>query len=321
MTNRQSADNHDIRFQVSDKLPHTDDMLLIDGTAYKDGENVRLPLTVPGQGIFTSPAGVLSPPAMVEMLAQLCGAQHSFDEKLGPGRLCGYLVGIDNVAFEEPVLAGESLHLAAWKVLEMDEIKRVKGEILREAPGGKRVGQVELTLFKAEQWMELPEIAASCDRPGNAQLVEKYRQWAVNGDAAAKGIIKSLFHLDITPGESVQASLCFEQDFVGFSGHFPDHPVLPAVMAIYTGWMLADMCADQRFDLHAIKRARFTGPIYPNDRVDVTLKAVKKAAPRAGATAVPGDGVQDWYSAVFTSRGNTAAKFSIGVNPAAGNRD
>ena len=69
--NPHATEGKDIRFAVREQVPHKDRMLLIDGTAYKDGDTVKLSFVVPGGSVFVAPDGVLAPVAMVEMLAQL----------------------------------------------------------------------------------------------------------------------------------------------------------------------------------------------------------------------------------------------------------
>jgi 3-hydroxyacyl-[acyl-carrier-protein] dehydratase len=300
MTRERPGDENTIRFEVSGRLPHKDSMLLIGGEAYKDGENVKLSFTVPSDNIFAAPDNALTPLAMIEMLAQLCGAQHSYDEQLQEGHLCGYLVGIDKVTFDKPVYAGDQLHLVAWKVLEMTDIKRVNGEVFK---GGDKVGQVELTLYKTDQWMSLPEIVETADQPVLAPG-SGYKDWARGKDAVGKGIIESIHEIKINHDQSVEAVLYFAPDFVGFAGHFPDYPVLPGVAIIYTGWLLAEIRGNKKLKLLSIRRAKFAGPVYPNDKVDVTLKHNNTTG-----------GELDLYSVVVRCRGNLAAKYTIGAAP------
>jgi len=297
-----SAEDNDIRFGVKQRLPHKDNMLLIDGIAYKKDNTVNLPMTVPSDSIFAGPNGVLSPLAMIEMIAQLCGAQYIFDNGLKDGQLCGYLVGIDNVVFTDPVYTGDNIDLIAWNILEMKEIQRIKGEIRK---GGIMVGQCELTLFKLDEW-DTPELAVKPEKsvkPNNTNVPHLGRE----KDRVSREILRNIEALTITSGESVAASFCLAPDFAGFSGHFPDYPVLPAVVTVYIGWLLAELCADKELDLWSIRRAKFLEPIHPNDLVDVLVKQIQNN---------PDDGTI-LYSVVMTCNGTQTAAYRLAVKPAA----
>ena len=55
----------------------------------------------------------------------------------------------------------------------------------------------------------------------------------------------------------------FGPAFVGFQGHFPGHPILPALVQILTGVTLAEAWFEKPLDLVAIDNAKFLLPIYP----------------------------------------------------------
>lgn len=55
----------------------------------------------------------------------------------------------------------------------------------------------------------------------------------------------------------------FKPDFIGFAGHFPDNPILPAIVQI----MLAEHAISQtgsEFILSKIKSAKFLLPVVPD---------------------------------------------------------
>jgi 3-hydroxymyristoyl/3-hydroxydecanoyl-(acyl carrier protein) dehydratase len=74
----------------------------------------------------------------------------------------------------------------------------------------------------------------------------------------------------ISSEEGCRWELCFKDDFVGFDGHFPGHPVLPAFVQI-----LVTQCALQQRTGHAwalrrVKRAKFMKTVLPNQAVVLT---------------------------------------------------
>jgi len=132
MKNRRLVDEDTVQFEVNEKLPHRDEMLLINGTAYNDKEKFILSITIPSDSIFVAPNKIIMPLAMIEMLSQLCAAQYAFEQRLnGKRHLLGYLVSIDNVKFVDSVYAGDKLDLVIRKTLALERIRRIKGEIIR----------------------------------------------------------------------------------------------------------------------------------------------------------------------------------------------
>jgi 3-hydroxyacyl-[acyl-carrier-protein] dehydratase len=298
--NPHATEGKDIRFAVREQVPHKDRMLLIDGTAYKDGDTVKLSFVVPGGSVFVAPDGVLAPVAMVEMLAQLCGAQHTFDHGLKADDLHGYLVGIDNVTFSAPVHAGNELTFSAWKTFDMQDIKRVKGEVHR---GSERMAVAELTLFESADWIPKPQLPGQTREltglgPGAGAFFSREK------DPIGKGILGSIDHMTAKPDGEIEAAMVFPRDFAGFSGHFPGYPVLAAVLAIYSGWLLAELGQQRELELCSIKRAKFAAPILPNEKIEVSLKKMERES-----------GEEDWYSLTMKSLGQLAAKFTIGTKP------
>lgn len=299
----QTPGENDIRFSVREQVPHKDKMLLIDGMAWKDGDRAKLTFIVPRDNVFVGPDMVLAPVAMVEMLAQLCGAQHSYDHGLRADELHGYLVGIDNVTFSGPVHAGDELTFVAWKTFDMQDIKRVKGEVFKK---NERKATIELTLYESSDWIPKPQISnpgekVACTGFGSGSFVPREK------DPIGQGIMASITSVVTQPGGEVEAGMVFPLDFIGFSGHFPGYPVLPAVLAIYSGWLLAEISQKHEMELCSIRRAKFAAPILPFEKVEASLKKIDSES-----------GNEDWYSVTLKSLSNLAAKFMIGTKPASG---
>ena len=287
------------RIPSNENLPHKEAMSLIRGPADLDDNKILLSLSVPPDGIFMNPDEALAPLALVEMLAQLCAAQQAHER--GPafdGRVLGYLIGMDNVKFYRPVLSGDRLDLVVWNTVELNEIHRVQGEVFR---GKALVAQAELTLFKANEWLNPHPPAGAPPERGTLTDADVAR-WSKGRDGVGRGLIRNFARLTIDPGQSVKAAICLPPDFVGFSGHFPGYPVLPGVAIVYAGLLLAEMCDEHRLDLAAVKRARFIKPIHPGSPVEVVLKRNENE----------NEGLI-WYSVKVLCHGEPAAKYEIGT--------
>lgn len=90
----------------------------------------------------------------------------------------------------------------------------------------------------------------------------------------------------------------FGEDFVGFSGHFPGDPVLPAVAQLRTVVSLAEECAGRPLRLAEIRSAKFLFPILPGKEV---LVRYRRSAGDDG----------DLYDATLSIEGKKAASFLL----------
>ena len=299
MSHRRLIDKNFKEADVSHELPHKGEMKLISGTALVDKEKIKIDVTVPPDSIFVSPGGRLTALALVEMLAQLCAVQQAFEKKKNQGQnLCGYLVGMDNIRFMNPVFAGEKLDLTAWKNFEMEAIHKVEGEIFR---GATAIGQAELTLYEAEEWQVLPEIIESERMEESIVSADGY-SWIDKKDKVGREILQSVCRLSGKPEESIEATLFFKPNFVCFSGHFPDYPVLPAIVFVYAGWLLAEIGSHAELDLVCVKKGKFLRPVHPFDLLDFELKQLKKKSD-----------MMIWYSVLVKCQNEVAAKYDLGM--------
>lgn len=68
-----------------------------------------------------------------------------------------------------------------------------------------------------------------------------------------------------------ERTFCFAEDFVGFSGHFPDYPVLPAILQVLTAQLVAEGVIGSPVRLVALERAKFLRRIRPGEPVRATV--------------------------------------------------
>ncbi|HMB16203.1 MAG TPA: hypothetical protein VKN62_07790 [Pelovirga sp.] len=64
----------------------------------------------------------------------------------------------------------------------------------------------------------------------------------------------------------------FGKNFAGFSGHFPDYPVLPAVLQSLLGQILAEQIVGRPLRFQALQQAKFTRQVRPDELLDVTVE-------------------------------------------------
>ena len=67
-----------------------------------------------------------------------------------------------------------------------------------------------------------------------------------------------------------QAVYAVFPEFTGFSGHFPDYPLMPALMQVLLAQHFVGKVCGEPGELLDISVAKFTGQIRPGDRVAVS---------------------------------------------------
>lgn len=70
---------------------------------------------------------------------------------------------------------------------------------------------------------------------------------------------------------NARRSFCFAPDFIGFSGHFPGMPILPAMLQTLMAQMLAQQALPSGAALAGVKRAKFARQIGPATVIEVEL--------------------------------------------------
>ena len=61
----------------------------------------------------------------------------------------------------------------------------------------------------------------------------------------------------------------FAPGFIGFSGHFPGNPILPAIVQVCAVVSLAEEESGKALRLAAVRSAKFLSPIRPDEEVSI----------------------------------------------------
>lgn len=80
-------------------------------------------------------------------------------------------------------------------------------------------------------------------------------------DAASLGTVK----IDNTG--ALEGYYCFADSFAGFNGHFPGHPILPAIVEIMIVVALVGEKMECRQRLVAVEDAKFLKPVLPWQKI------------------------------------------------------
>lgn len=94
----------------------------------------------------------------------------------------------------------------------------------------------------------------------------------------------------------------FPEGFVGFAGHFPGFPILPAVVQVMAAIYVAGEAKGERQRLVALQEARFLNPVHPGQELVVGVRS----------RVVKG---RELIDAKVTAAGTTAATLLLELAP------
>jgi len=73
-------------------------------------------------------------------------------------------------------------------------------------------------------------------------------------------------------GDSGSQQFRFDQDFVGFSGHFPGFPILPAILQTLLAQMLAEQVLGRPVEFLGLSKAKFSRQLRPGEKITVQVE-------------------------------------------------
>lgn len=63
----------------------------------------------------------------------------------------------------------------------------------------------------------------------------------------------------------------FKNDFIGFAGHFPNYPILPAVLQVLLAQMVVETLVGKTLHFRSLARAKFSEQLRPDMPIDVRV--------------------------------------------------
>ncbi len=91
-----------------------------------------------------------------------------------------------------------------------------------------------------------------------------------------EAIIRGALSGPSVTAESGEQCFCFDHSFIGFDGHFPGYPILPAILQTLMAQILAEEVVGAPLQLVALKRAKFTRQLRPGEKIKVRLSCRKE---------------------------------------------
>jgi 3-hydroxyacyl-[acyl-carrier-protein] dehydratase len=101
-----------------------------------------------------------------------------------------------------------------------------------------------------------------------------------------------------TGPETVVRRYRFAPGFIGFSGHFPGNPILPAIVQVCAVVSLAEEECGKALRLAAVLSAKFLSPIRPDE--EVSIRCRRRV-----------DSGEDICDATLSVAGKTSAAFQL----------
>jgi 3-hydroxyacyl-[acyl-carrier-protein] dehydratase len=78
--------------------------------------------------------------------------------------------------------------------------------------------------------------------------------------------------LEVSGTDTAIRRYLFDDGFIGFDGHFPGHPVIPAFVQILSALTVIEEWNGSPFKLLAVPKAKFHRELKPGQEVSVTCK-------------------------------------------------
>ena len=67
-------------------------------------------------------------------------------------------------------------------------------------------------------------------------------------------------------------SYCFASDFIGFSGHFPGYPILPAFVQVLMVVTMAEEIKGRPLQVSTLERAKFQKEVFPGQEIVIQYR-------------------------------------------------
>jgi len=109
--------------------------------------------------------------------------------------------------------------------------------------------------------------------------------------------------LQVIDAHTITRNYVFDPNFIGFSGHFPTYPILPAFVQILTALELAKEQIGEPVELAAVRNAKFLQEVQPDQEISVQCRE-RLIDGRAGCdvTIRTGDKIASKFVITFTKR-------------------
>ena len=93
-----------------------------------------------------------------------------------------------------------------------------------------------------------------------------------------------------TEPETFLQSYRFKPEFIGFSGHFPGYPILPAFIQVITVQVMAEEVKGRPLKVLTLEKAKFQKEVFPGQEIKIKYRERKvKGKNKIEATLAVGE--------------------------------
>ena len=111
--------------------------------------------------------------------------------------------------------------------------------------------------------------------------------------------------IKVAASGTVTRRYCFGEDFIGFAGHFPGYPILPAFVQILTALTLAEEQRGHPLELAAVENAKFHIRLLPEQEINVECKEkLIRGNPVCEARLTVAEGLAAGFRLSFAEKGS-----------------
>jgi len=257
-------------------LPHREPMLLIDTLTAWQPDLARASAQIAAANPFVDRRGRLGRVALIEMLAQTAAAHKGYEaRKRGTPADAGFLVGLSDFVLREEVRVGDTLRLEVRQTLALERTVVLAGEILR---GEQSLGGGGLKVWQ-EPALPAPAPREPAARPGpdaNRPALDP-RPWA-EASPMRRALLERLERYQWLADENrVVGDFFFDDDFLGFRGHFPGYPLLAGILMLELAKTLCVARLGAALQVTRVDRVKISRQVLPGDRVRAEIKLAPAA--------------------------------------------
>jgi 3-hydroxymyristoyl/3-hydroxydecanoyl-(acyl carrier protein) dehydratase len=266
-------------------LPHQPPMLLVEALIERRESCAVARATLPITGLFVM-GGRILPEYFIELIAQTAALGNCYDAFMSKmATRDGMLVGIDSFSWPGQSQPGTSVHIETDISFTFGSMKVVRGEVY----SGKRL----LAAGDIKVWEDLGNETKS-----SSQLSEVFhhasdgfsfplgeQRMGRDDDSLYNALSGCCLELRLLNKEELRmecsTDCLFPAHFLGFQGHFPGNPILPAIVQLAMVRFITDRSLGFRTWPMLHQKIKFKGTIRPGDPVTVTI-VLNKDGPKWG---------------------------------------
>ncbi len=244
------------------------DQMLI-GAGAGDGQSTAI---INADHLFLEDGRQLSNIALIEYINQLIAGIQGYKESAGqiPARR-GLFVGLQDAEFLRPVQAGDSLTFKRIVTEEIAQVNFVQGTVER---AGEKIAELVTKIYEVKDLSEFDSLTkhepASPENRAIAPLRDEAPPACLASNLRRK-LYTYLRGIEIDK-DSISFHLACPDDFDGFDGHFPGHPILPGVILLEIAKLGLELAWRKPVFIRRIRKMKISGVVFPNQIISCNLK-------------------------------------------------